>query len=107
VTTAARYEQLCELAKRELELIAEGAVAGLHALHTRRAELIARLPAMPPADARPALERCALLQRRVHVELLRAREALLIELAEVDRGRRAASGYAPAQLAQPRYQARA
>lgn len=103
---AAPYETLCDLAERELELIGEGRLEPLADLHTRRTELIATLPPTPPPAARPALERCGLLQRRVQIELLRVREALLLELADVDRGQRAANGYKPPN-AGPRVTARA
>jgi hypothetical protein len=48
------------------------------------------------------IERCRLLQTRVEIELLRVREALLIELEQVRRAQRAADGYAPVMQRRPR-----
>ena len=42
----------------------------------------------PPAAARPTLERCLALQQRVRVEMLRVREAILLELGQVRHGQR-------------------
>jgi hypothetical protein len=41
------------------------------------------------------LERCALLHKRVEIELRRVREAVLEELSGVRHAQRAAKGYAP------------
>jgi hypothetical protein len=103
----ARYETLCRLAEHELELVGEGDLERLSELHEERAALIDALPPAPPAAARAALERCALLTRRVEIELVRTREALLAELAGVARGQRAASGYKPPNLHSPRVTASA
>jgi hypothetical protein len=92
---AADYERLAALAEHELELVGEGQLDQLDELVAERGELIARLPSAPPDWAAPALERAALMQRRVMIELTRRREAVLLELATVERARRMASGYAP------------
>ena len=89
------YQQLAALIELELQLVAERRFDELLALKRRRAELQASLPASPPATAGPELQRCALLHRRVEIELLRVREAVLEELAGVRHAQRAASGYAP------------
>lgn len=104
---AAPYETLCRLAEEELELVGAGQLERLPELQQRRTELIATLPPSPPAAARPALERCALLQRRVEIELMRSREALLLELSALARGQRAVSGYKPPNLDRPRVTASA
>lgn len=104
---AARYETLCELAEQELELVGAGRFEELAELDHVRAGLIEALPSQAPAGARESLERCALLERRVNIELLRAREALMQELSAVARGQRAASGYKPPNLALPRVTASA
>ena len=68
--------------------------AGAQGAPIRAAELVA---GDPPAAARPALERCRMLHKRVEIELLRVREALLLELGRVRHAQRAADGYAPAR----------
>jgi hypothetical protein len=92
---SAVYEQLTALLERELELAARGDWSGLGELHTARERLVATLPAVPPPGARTLLERCWALHRRITVELLRGREALLGELCDLQRAQRAARGYAP------------
>ncbi len=89
------YQQLAALIELELQLVAERRFDELLALKRRRAELQDSLPTTPPPAAGPELERCALLHRRVEIELLRVREAVLEELAGVRHAQRAAHGYAP------------
>jgi hypothetical protein len=101
------YEALARSLERELELIGEGAFDELAALHAERATLLAGLPADPPADARPALQRAALMNKRIEIEILRRREALLVESANVERVDRTARGYAAAVEPRPQLQATA
>jgi hypothetical protein len=89
------YDALLELIERELELAGEGRFDEVAELAASRELLTGSLPAAPPASARPALERAALLQQRLTIELLRGREAVLLELAQIERGWRAARGYGP------------
>ena len=89
------YQQLAALIEQELQLVAERRFDELLAAKRARAELQESLPATPPVAARAELERCALLHKRVEIELLRVREAVLNELQDVRRGQRAAHGYAP------------
>ena len=89
------YQQLVALIELELQLVAERRFDELLALKRRRAELQGSLPTTPPPAAGPELERCALLHRRVEIELRRVREAVLEELAGVRHAQRAAHGYAP------------
>jgi hypothetical protein len=103
----APYEALARSLERELELIGDGAVDELTMLHAERAALIESLPAVPPADARPALQRAALMNKRVEIEILRRREALLLESANVELVGRTARGYAAAVESRPRVQATA
>jgi HD-GYP domain-containing protein (c-di-GMP phosphodiesterase class II) len=93
-TLAAPYEQLADSYEDELQLVAEGRIDELVELTAERAALIQSLPATPPAAAGPALERAALMNKRVMIEILRRREAVLIDLERVDVGRRTAAGYA-------------
>ncbi|HJS96664.1 MAG TPA: hypothetical protein VJ741_20515 [Solirubrobacteraceae bacterium] len=101
------YEALARSLERELELIGHGGLDELAALHAERAALLAGLPAVPPAEARPALQRAALINKRVEIEILRRREALLRESANVERVDRTARGYAAAVESRPQLQATA
>ena len=104
---AVPYETLARSIERELELLGDGAFEALAGLHAERTALIERLPAIPPSCARPALQRAALLNKRVEIEILRHREALLIDAANVERADRTARGYAPAVENRPHVQATA
>lgn len=101
------YEALARSVERELELLGEGALDELAALHAERAALLKSLPAVPPADARPALQRAALMNKRIEIEILRRREALLLESANVERVGRTARGYAASVESRPQLQATA
>jgi hypothetical protein len=89
------YEQLASLIERELQLVGERRFDELLTVKRARAALQASLPATPPVQARAELERCALLHKRVEIELRRVREAVLEELSGVRHAQRAAKGYAP------------
>lgn len=91
----AAYERLAELLERELQLAGERRFDELADVAGERAELQRALPATPPPAAREALERCSRLHKRVEIELLRVRDALMTELDQVGRAQRAAHGYAP------------
>jgi hypothetical protein len=104
---AAPYETLARSIERELELIGEGDSDELADLHAARAALIDSLPAIPPASARPALQRAALMNKRVEIEILRRREALQLDLANAELVGRTARGYAPAVQKLPYVQATA
>ena len=92
---AAPYETLARLLERELEALGSGELDALDELSTQREALIASLPPVPPTSARPALERAALTQKRVEIEIIRRREAIVLELAQAEQVRRVADGYAP------------
>ncbi len=98
---AAPYETLARNIERELELMGEGALDELAALYAERAALLEGLPAIPPAGARPALQRAALMNKRVEIEILRRREALIAESANAERVERTARGYAPPAETRP------
>ena len=104
---AAPYETLARNIERELELIGEGSFDDLAALHAERAALLENLPAVPPAGARPALQRAALMNKRVEIEILRCQEALIVASANVERVERTARGYAPPVDNHPQVQATA
>jgi hypothetical protein len=104
---AAPYEALARSLERELELIGESSLDKLAALHSERAALIESLPPVPPASARPALQRAALMNKRIEIEILRRREALLLDAANVELVGRTARGYTPHVEARPHIQATA
>jgi hypothetical protein len=91
----APYERLADSFERELELVAEGRFDAVAQLAADRDALIATLPATPPAAARPALERAQLISKRVMVEIVRRRDAVVAELGRVAQADRTARGYAP------------
>ena len=93
------YEAICEHAELELELAGKGEVEELAEMSLRWEQLIAGLPAEPPAAAAPLLERARMLHERTRIDLLRLRESLLADLTETRRAARAASGYAGVQPA--------
>jgi hypothetical protein len=97
---AGTYEQLLTLGVCALELARAGRLTELAACQKARAGVMASLPAIPPAHARLALERCALLEGELAAELRRGRSAVLEALAGVRRAQRAADGYAPARAPQ-------
>lgn len=92
------YETLAFLIERELELVGLRRFDELPAVWEARAELIRSLPTTPPEEAGPVLERCRQLHKRVEIELMRVRDMLLLELAQVRTAQRAAQGYAPARV---------
>jgi hypothetical protein len=90
------YEALEAVIRRELELVRARDFDRLPALKRERAAIVKQIaPAAPPAEARPALERCLELQGQIAAELQRARSAIVTDLARVRQARRAAAGYAP------------
>ena len=89
------YERIAESYERELELVGEGRLDEVGELAADRDALNATLPATPPASARPALERAQLISKRVMIEIVRCRDAVVAELGRVAQADRTARGYAP------------
>jgi hypothetical protein len=89
------YERILELGELELELVKGQRWEELAQLGEEREHLIATLPPLAPRTARDPLERAAVLQQRVSAELARSLALAREGLSRVDRGRRAAAGYAP------------
>jgi hypothetical protein len=98
----APYDAICAHAELELELAGRGELDSLLALDARWEDLVAGLPEQPPPAAVELLQRARLIHERMGIELCRLREALLGELAETARGRRAADGYAGQLARRPR-----
>jgi hypothetical protein len=97
-----RYEALREHAELELELAGRGEIERLGELGARWEELIAGLPAQPPAAAAELIHRARLIHERTRIELIRLRETLLSSLASTTHARRAADGYAGQLRRRPR-----
>jgi hypothetical protein len=89
------YDALAEIAQRELDLVSAGAIERLPELRAERSALVATLPAIPPATARPALERTAALQARISALLEQRLQETGGELRRLTQGRTAMRGYAP------------
>jgi hypothetical protein len=98
----ARYRAIVDHAELELELAGRGELDALDELGARWPALIAGLPARPPAEAAPLLERALLIHERTRIELLRMNEALLADLEQTKKARRTAEGYAGHLPARPR-----
>ncbi|GAC1322129.1 MAG: hypothetical protein NVSMB25_16900 [Thermoleophilaceae bacterium] len=90
------YGRLVELAERELDCVRKEDLEGFERIAAERSELIAGLPAGPPASARGSLERAAALQAKVGALLAQQMAAARVELGRLEQGREAIQGYAPA-----------
>ena len=91
--SAEPYERLARLAERELELAGEGRFDELTEIERIRAEILDELPDTPPPSAHAALQRAALTQERVMIELMRGRDQVLFALRNLAALHRAAGGY--------------
>jgi hypothetical protein len=89
------YTELAELAERELALAGSGLVDEMAEPQARRAALAARLPATPPARARPALERALRASAATELLLAGALEEAASDLSRLHRGRAGVRAYAP------------
>ena len=101
---AAPYEALAALAERELLLVSSGDpehLDELAAVASERASIVAALPARPPAAAESALARAATTQARTTNAIALRVAEVRRALAEIDRGRRTARGYAAGPVARP------
>jgi hypothetical protein len=97
------YEDLCEHAELELELVGRGEVTRLAALGARWREIAGALPPVAPPGAEELLKRTRVLHERSRAQLLALREATMEELAIAARARRTADGYAgPLRRRSPR-----
>jgi len=88
------YERIVELARREAVLVGEGSLEGLAAVWAERDQLVASLPAVPPASARASLLEAQRVNRATHERLLELLGELGGQIAQLSSGRRAVAGYA-------------
>jgi len=100
---AAPYETLVAMIEHELELAGEGRFADLGRANDERTALMTALPDPSPAWALPLLQRADMLHRSLTMELQRRRDAILLEVAAVERAQRAAHGYKPVSFRRPRF----
>jgi len=91
-----RYAQLLVLVEREHALVVAGAWEELAAVDALRRELVAQLPAVPPAAAAAALSRATEIQARTSGLLADGVDALRRELGTLSQGRAAVRGYGAA-----------
>ena len=89
------WQDLLARAEGELALAREGRWEELAAAGAERARRAAALPA-PAPQARPVLERLALVQQQLTAQLTAARAQTARELGTLSRGRGAVRGYAAA-----------
>jgi hypothetical protein len=88
-----QYARLVELARRERELVTDGRLVELPALHAERERLVASLPAQAPPEARPHLERALALTAATGELLAHGLAGLKRELGAVGNHRRVAASY--------------
>ena len=87
------YDRLLTLAKLERELALQEDFDALDRLDAERRELLATLPAKPPAAARPLLEEMARVQAETTAALEAARARVRSELGSLERRGDTARGY--------------
>jgi hypothetical protein len=92
----AGYGSLVALAERELELVRAGELDALPQLWDERRQVVAALPAIPPAAALSSLERAADLQGRTTALLEEHLDATGTEMRRLVNGRSAMHSYSPA-----------
>ena len=88
------YEELAELTERGRDLAVAGDFDAVREVHDAWHVLAARLPEVPPAEARPLLERAAAAQLEMETALRKRANQLAAEMRRLARGRRAIRGYA-------------
>jgi hypothetical protein len=93
---SAPYQDLLRLAEQEVALAREGRWEELPAALGARARHAAALSAQPPAAARQALERVAVLGQELEALTAAARAETVRELGTLRRGRGAVRGYGSA-----------
>lgn len=97
----APYERVLALGISALELARAGRLDELAACQQVSGQLMASLPASPPAAAGELLARALVVERELGSVLAQARAGVLAGLAEVRRAQRAAAGYSPARERRP------
>jgi hypothetical protein len=89
----APYARLLELARLAEALVADDRHTELDGVWAERDAIVARLPARPPADARPLLLETSRAVRATELLLRTGLDASRRSLQALGTGRRAAAGY--------------
>ena len=89
----APWAELVVLAERERDLVRDGRWEEVPAVSAQRLSVAATL-GVPPAAARPHLQRLVELQREIHAGLSAGRAFALQKLNKMERGATAMRGYA-------------
>lgn len=87
------YDQLADLAERELDAVRSDRHEDLYALHLERDAVMAALPAHAPDEARGALMRASVAQAGLVSALAASRDAMGRELTKLRTGRGAVQAY--------------
>ena len=87
------YVRLVQLVLREAELVEAGAWAELDAVARERRELIATLPPVPPASARPQLEEAAKIVAATAASISSSLALVQAQLDRFQAGRRVTIAY--------------
>lgn len=93
MTPEAPWAELVTLAERERDIVVEGRWDELPAVSTHRLTAAAAL-GLPPAGARPHLERLSELEREINARLSASRAFTMQKLGNMNRGSTALRGYA-------------
>lgn len=89
----AGYRALLALTEHERAVVEAEDWDACERIASERSDLVATLPAAPPAAAAPLLERCASVQAQTTARLRELRDRLGSERARVGTARRVAQGY--------------
>lgn len=88
-----QYARLLTLAKLEHELALQGDFEAMERLDAERRQIVAGLPAKPPADVKPVLVEMARIQAETTRVLSEARAEAAREMGEVERAGETARSY--------------
>jgi len=88
-----QYARLLTLAKLEHELALQGDFEAMERLDAERRQIVAGLPAKPPADVKPVLVEMARIQAQTTRVLSEARAEAAREMGEVERAGETARSY--------------
>lgn len=91
--TLEHYAEVLRLAEQQAQLAKAGEIHALEPLNRRWQELIAALPARPPAGAVALLQRAFLISQRTQAQLTELQQALVQDVAATAKASRVAHGY--------------
>lgn len=91
--TLEHYAEVLRLAEQQASLATAGEIDALEPLNRRWQELVATLPARPPAGAAALLQRAFLISQRTQAQLAELQQALMQDVAATAKASRVAHGY--------------